>query len=298
MKKSIIALAVAGAMTAPMMAQADAKLFGEIRWDLDKVEDSKAESNITRVRFGVTGEETMDSGLTAGYFLRFDVGTNASGTGNGKADGNVSAHKTTLWVAGDFGKILFGDSGSPLEESEDRIAYSTFSEDLDILGDGNFTGGGVRYESNVMNGLQFKVGLGNVNNSKEAGISSLGASVAYDTDAFGVTVSAGKDSVDGSKTAWGISADTSFAGFKVGANYAKHDELKGYGVAAKYSVSSKTSVAANYQSSKLEGSDRKTIVTASVNHDLGGNASVNAAYISRNDAAGKDALKLRYKVTF
>ncbi len=39
MKKSIIALAVAGAMTAPMVAQADATLFGQIRYDITK-EDS------------------------------------------------------------------------------------------------------------------------------------------------------------------------------------------------------------------------------------------------------------------
>ena len=41
MKKSIIALAVAGAMTAPMVAQADATLFGEIRYDITKEKDTK-----------------------------------------------------------------------------------------------------------------------------------------------------------------------------------------------------------------------------------------------------------------
>ena len=36
MKKSLIALAVAGAMTAPMIAQADATLYGSFRIGLDK----------------------------------------------------------------------------------------------------------------------------------------------------------------------------------------------------------------------------------------------------------------------
>ena len=298
MKKSIIALAVAGAMTVPMIAQADATLFGEIRWDLDKVENTKAKSDITRMRVGVMGSEEMDNGMTAGYFIRLDAGTNAAGTGSGKSDGNISAHKTTLYVSGGFGKLVFGDSGSAQEISEDRIAYSTFSEELDILGDGKDTGGGVRYESNTMSGVKVILSVGNINNSDVTGISNVGGAISYDNDAFGVTISAGQDSVAGAETAIGISADTTVAGITLGANFAKIDSLKSNGFAAKYSVTDSTSLAMNYQTQKNTNVDKKSYVTVSANHSLGGGASLNAAYIAKNDAAGDDQIKLRYKVTF
>jgi len=291
MNKSIIALAVAGAMAAPMVAQADATLFGELRWDMDKVKNTDVNSSISRVRFGFTGEETMDSGLTAGYFLRFDA--------SGGAKGAVSAHKTTLWVSGDFGKLLFGDSGNPLERSEDRIAYSTFSEDQNIHGDNGFSGGAVTYESPVVNGLQVFVGVGNVNTDKVTNTGHMGAAVEYNSDLFGATVSVGKARAAGEKTEYGVSVSTSVSNFTVGANYAKGTGEKGHGVGLKYTMDALT-LAANYESTKATGASLSSKTAGvSASYALGGNATVTAAYKDQNTTAGDaDQFKVRYAISF
>ena len=290
MNKSIIALAVAGAMAVPMVAQADATLFGELRWNLDKVKNTDATSNIDRVRFGMTGSETMDSGLEAGYFIRV----------NAVADGAVSMHKTTLWVAGDFGKLIFGDSGNPLERSEDRIAYSTFSEDQNILGANGFGGGAVSYESPVSNGFQLFLGVGNVDSTDDSVAGGhAGAAVEYNGDAFGATVSVGKAAITGDKTEYGVAVSTAVAGFTVGANYAKSSDAKGHGLGVKYSIDALT-LAFNYESTKLTGAANSSQTNGvSASYALGGNASVTAAYKDQNTTAGDaDAFKLRYAVSF
>lgn len=297
MKKSIIALAVAGAMTAPMVAQADATLFGEIRYDITKAKDTKVDSDITRMRVGVKGEETMDNGLTAGYFIRLDA------TGSA-ADANLSTHKTTVYVSGDFGKVVMGDGSNPNESVEDRTEYGLYSGSLVVV-DSGFGGGGIAYESNNMNGLKFAVGMGNVNtDDKTSRDSSNGLMVSYDTDAFGVTVAAGTDKNDESN--FGISASTSVAGFKVGARYSTQDvanngnKIKGYAVGGSYSVD-KLSLALQHESVK-QGSVKQKMVAFDATYALGGNASATLAAIAYNDdaeAAGKkDAVKLRYKITF
>jgi hypothetical protein len=322
MKKSIIALAVAGAMTAPMVAQADATLFGEIRYDITKEKDTKANSDITRMRFGVKGEETMDNGLTAGYFIRLDA--------TGSADNaNVSTEKTTVYVAGDFGKVVMGDTSNPNESVEDRTEYGLYSGSLVVV-DKGFNGGGLAYESNDMNGLKFAVGVGSVNSESE---NSYGAMVSYDTDTFGVTVGAGK-TADTAATAqsfafntttgatdttaaaaaedgesnYGISASMNVAGATLGARYSVQkttdEKTKGYAIGGKYTID-KLTLALQHEQVKTTGDDERQAMTAlDATYALGGNATVTLAAINYNDdaedatATNKDAVKLRYKITF
>src|SRR5690554_386363 len=68
MKKSLIALAVAGAMTAPMVAQADATLYGSFRAGLAFQDDKSADLRDESSRIGIKG--TVDLGLenTKGLF--------------------------------------------------------------------------------------------------------------------------------------------------------------------------------------------------------------------------------------
>ena len=309
MKKSIIALAVAGAMTVPMIAQADATLFGEARYDVSKKKDGKLGSDITRIRFGVKGEETMDSGLTAGFFLRFD------GTGDvGPADANdngtkgVDTQKAALYIAGDFGKVVFGQADSPAALVEDRTAYVSISGDeLGVIGN-EWNHSGISYETNSMNGLKFAVGMGNVGTSDTVGENGYGAMVSYDTDSFGVTVGAGKDAssltVDGESHA-GISAEYKFSQGAVGLSYTDEDTVDYVAVSGKYSID-KLTLAAQFetQTTSVTGSPdvKKKSSAVSAAYSLGGNAAVAVAYVNFNDVAenagSADKTTLRYSLSF
>ena len=301
MKKSIIALAIAGAMTAPMVAQADATLFGEIRYDITDVDGKDTDSNISRVRIGVKGEETMDNGLTAGYFIRFDA--------KDGANGNVNLHKSTVYVAGDFGKVVMGDTGNPNENVEDRAEFGLYSGELTIV-DAGFTGGGIAYESNDMNGFKFAAGMGNVDRHDTSADNSSGLMVSYDTDMFGVTVGAGQNKGANNKSNYGVSASAKLAGFNLGARYSVQkvnagSDIKGYALGGSYSVD-KLTYSLQHESRKT-GSLKEKAISASVDYALGGNATVTLAALSVNDDAekvrgtdpgSKDQVKLRYKITF
>ncbi len=293
MKKSIIALAVAGAMTAPMVAQADATLFGEARYDIVKEKDTKINSDITRIRFGVKGEETMDSGLTAGYFLRFD------GTGSN----DVTTQKAALYVAGDFGKVVMGQADSPAANVEDRTAYvSIRGDELGIVGT-EWDHSGLQYESNDLNGLKFSVGMGNVDTNDARGENGYGAMVSYDTDVFGVTAGVGETAGANGKTQAGISGEYKFGAGAVGVSFTDVEDTSSYvAVSGKYSID-KLTLAAQFETKKLDANDDKQkAVSVSASYALGGNAAVAISAVNFNDnaeaVAKKDAVVVRYSVSF
>jgi len=301
MKKSIIALAVAGAMTAPMVAQADATLFGQIRYDITKEDSTDVVSDITRIRFGVKGEETMDNGLTAGYFIRTDAAA---------TDGSVNIHKSTVYVSGDFGKVVMGDGGNPNEWVEDRTEYGLYSGTF-VNMDSGFSAGGIAFESVNYNGLKFAVGMGNVNTEDGTANNSYGMNVSYDADSWGVTLGAGQSADTPSTSAegdsnYGISMSGNVAGFGLGARYSVQkakggDDTKGYAVGGSYSVNDKLTLKLQHESTKTSDSSQK-MVAFDASYALGGSASVTLAGISYNknaEVAGKkDAVKLRYNINF
>ena len=76
MKKSLIALAVAGAMTAPMIAQADATIYGSLRTKVVVSDESDTSMHVgdNSSRIGLRGsQETGIEGVSAMY--RFEAGS-------------------------------------------------------------------------------------------------------------------------------------------------------------------------------------------------------------------------------
>ncbi len=68
MKKSIIALAVAGALTVPMVAQADATLYGSFRIGVTAVKDADADVSDLSSRVGIKGDVDLGLEDTKGLF--------------------------------------------------------------------------------------------------------------------------------------------------------------------------------------------------------------------------------------
>ncbi|MFT5707496.1 MAG: putative porin, partial [Oceanospirillaceae bacterium] len=117
MKKSIIALAVAGAITAPMIAQADATLYGRIHERVVFQEDKDVNVANAEARLGVKGNSVTDSGLTAFYQLEIALkGDSAKGQAfsSSRQESNQQVRQMNAGLKGDFGKVTVGRFTNPL----------------------------------------------------------------------------------------------------------------------------------------------------------------------------------------
>jgi len=319
MKKSIIALAVAGAMTVPMVAQADATLFGSTRFDItdkDGVANTHTDSGISRLRIGVKGEETMNNGLTAGYFIRIQS--------DGENSDNVATNKVALYIAGDFGKVILGQADSPVQRAEGAQTMTAIHDgSLEVAGS-EFVAGTVSYESNVVNGFQFFAGVGDVDGAdgNASGTEdSYGLGLGYSNDRVSVFFGAGGERLGANTTAggnkagtaatddvtvWGLGGTVNFGAVTVGAAISEKEDFASYGsLSAKYVMNDLT-LAAQYEVRDLEASNQTDIkaINVSAAYALGGNASVSLGYIDYNTAgqslptALNDEIKLRYAISF
>lgn len=111
MKKSLIALAVAGALTAPMVAQADATLYGSMRVIVSDTDGQDIDVQDGVSRIGIKGDVDLGIDGVKGIYnfetrLRSDDGTFAgSGAGN--------ARLSNIGITGDFGTALAGKMYAP-----------------------------------------------------------------------------------------------------------------------------------------------------------------------------------------
>lgn len=134
MKKSIIALAVAGAVTAPIVAQADATLYGRVHQRIIFAEDQDVNFQNAEARIGVKGSSQMDSGLTAFYNIEMSIrGDNASArqSNSSRTGSDATTYRQVhAGVKGDFGQIKVGRFTNPL--------VSTYTADIFEHKSGNY----------------------------------------------------------------------------------------------------------------------------------------------------------------
>lgn len=107
MKKKLIALAIAGAMTAPMAAMAETSLYGQLNMELQSW-DGNLQTNSYGSRLGFKGSEDLGNGLKAIY--QIEGGLNISLNGG---NGNISGRNSFLGLAGDFGTVILGRHDHP-----------------------------------------------------------------------------------------------------------------------------------------------------------------------------------------
>ena len=105
MKKSIIALAVAGALVAPL-AQADATLYGSLRLKVQSF-DGDNELNVTdnSSRIGIKGSTELFSGAKGIFQFEQAVSTEDGAFTNGRL--------ASVGITGDFGTVNAGRQWSP-----------------------------------------------------------------------------------------------------------------------------------------------------------------------------------------
>jgi predicted porin len=156
MKKSMIALTVAGVLSAPLAAQAEVKVYGKVHVNAGTYEETvggvTVEDNFQFTsydsRLGVKGEHDLGDGLKAVYLLEFGVNPDNDGSSstdttytdsNGDTvtvtdenDGTAGFSRRNMWVGlkGGFGEFRFGRHDTPL-----KMAQGKFDQFGDTLGD-------------------------------------------------------------------------------------------------------------------------------------------------------------------
>ena len=108
-KKTTLALAMAGIVAAPMMAQAESGFYGSVRQGIQSSSNDAPGSDtslkITNKgsRMGYGGETDLGNGMTG--FGKYEFGVNTSGDA-----ATVYRRKAYVGVKGDFGSVLMGQT--------------------------------------------------------------------------------------------------------------------------------------------------------------------------------------------
>lgn len=124
MKKTLIATAIAGAMSFSVAAQAAPVVYGNIQVGVDV--DDKINGNGSLAAFdngstlGVKGEDAMEGGLTSFYKVEMDV--NAAGT---KGDNSpFTGDQAYMGVKGGFGQVLVGSKDTLANDFVEDALYA------------------------------------------------------------------------------------------------------------------------------------------------------------------------------
>lgn len=309
MKKSIIALAVAGALTAPIVAQADATLYGSLRVKVENVKDKELNVVDNTSRIGIKGSvDTNIDGVKAIYQGEWKVNT-ADGADFG------AGRLAYVGLTGGFGTAAIGQQWTPY--------YSMVTGVTDIM-DGNSSaptqsvfrlGNMVAYITPEMGG--FKAAAGVIANyadnsavyslDPETGNVDVGdAADGKDADAYNIAASytvagftaaasllSDKVNADSDMTAFSVAyaADAVYVAALMQDDEAKSDNM--YELAGSYAFGD-SKLLANFGK---EG-DAK-VYGVEVQHQLGKQARVFANYMDENKAAGNgDAFSAGLRVDF
>ncbi|WP_255611772.1 porin [Marinobacterium arenosum] len=306
MKKSLIALAVAGALTAPMIAQADATLYGSLRVAVVDADGSELDIKDNSSRIGVKASSELFSGAKAIAHFETNVSTESGVFGQTKGEGRLAY----VGATGDFGTVTVGRQWTP--------QYLWTSAKVDILDFGsnpthNYSlagrqGNTLAYISPDLSGFQVAAVLvardGSGESPDEANTGddddAYNLAAHYSVGGFSVGVSTldYQGSVDDDYTA--VAASYEMDNLYVAAEYSSNDitDKDTWEVAGSYAMGN-TKLLANYVDFEGDGSQ----VALEVQQKLGKQARVFANYIiadsdAEDNGDAVDTLSVGYRVDF
>ncbi|MGD8811914.1 MAG: porin [Thioalkalispiraceae bacterium] len=134
MNKKIIALAVAGALAAPLAAQAEVKVYGKVHVNAGTYEETVGgatvednfQINSYASRFGVKGSHALDGDLKATYKLEWEVNPDNEGV----KDLTINNRNQYVGLKGGFGEVRVGTHDTPL-----KMVQGKFDQFGDTLAD-------------------------------------------------------------------------------------------------------------------------------------------------------------------
>ncbi|MGB0467177.1 MAG: porin [Pontibacterium sp.] len=249
MKKSLIALAVAGALTAPMIAQADATLYGSMRLYVSAGDNQDLDTTNDASRMGLKGTvDTSIEGVKAVYHLEAFIGRDNGLDGNtqNEASFGVDGRLAYVGLTGDFGTVAAGQQWTPM------YSFVTSATDLTINSTGETHGvfradSAVAYVSPNMSGLTVAAVV----------VADREQATANDADAYqlaakysmeGLTLAAGMHSVDGNGDIKALSAKYSIDALTLSALYQDFNatDTNPYELGAVYAMGDTTLVGTYY----------------------------------------------------
>lgn len=326
MKKSLIALAVAGAMTAPMVAQADATLYGSFRAALHSAEDTDLDLRDESTRVGIKGDVDLGLEDTKGLF-HWEANFSTTDDYAGTSTGNIASRLAYLGATGSWGTALVGRQYHP-HYLLVNLVTSPFDSATADAGEWNQLGNNVHkreqntvaYHSPVMGGFQVIGGaVIAADNSDDNGVADSnmdGYNIAakYTVGDLYVAASYGDVQEDVAGTTsdietWGLATSYKVADLGLAAKY-EVQEISGtydktaWELAATYDIGA-TQLQARYSDYEEDVADAEGSQWAvGVQHKLGNKGRVWVNYFDFDSdaealsAANKDRLAIGYRVDF
>jgi len=158
MKKSLIALAVAGVVSAPAFAAtANVDVYGKMHMSVSLYDDQPNTINDVQIssnasRIGFKGAEDLGSGLKAIWQLESTVDLDEQG-------GSFATRNSFVGLSGGFGTVLAGTHDTPLKNIGRKIDLfgDTIADSRNVMGQGSDTRARnmVAYMSPSFSGLDF-----------------------------------------------------------------------------------------------------------------------------------------------
>ncbi len=304
MKKHLIALAVAGAVAAPAMAQ-NVTIYGTLGTAWTSTEsngvtssDSSNGDNLGSSVFGFSGKEDLGGGLKADFALEMAI---KAGTGDQVTAGTFD-EKSLVGISGPFGRVSFGRQGTTYDSHKSfgnmgaNLFSSTDGELDDLTGPTDET---LRYDSpELIKGLSFSVSTSNAAATDDINA----AAVTYKAGALSVTYALAESNKDETENSLNIGYKVSpslqvnaqvmtgeesgkldqqawklGAAYKVSGAFTVLASLQNYtdagntrdedamGVMGVYSLSKRTALFAGHNIRDIAGSDT-TVTTVGVQH--------------------------------
>jgi predicted porin len=310
MKKSIIALAVVGAMTAPIIAQADATLYGRIHERVVFAEDKDMSIESAGSRLGVKGSSEMDSGLTAFYNIEMSFGEESGRDSDGSTDDSTSLsfRQMHAGVRGDFGEMKIGRFTNPF--------VATYTHDIFEHNSGVFEqtafriGDAISYTTPKFGGLDATLAIIGEGEGDDATFEDVDAVVARIGGTFGAitaqvaymdseyTQAAGGDK---EHTSVGLAYDAN--NLYLGLNFETEDaagtDTDVVEFAARYTVG-KTNFGFAHGSEDISGGEDTERTMVGVYQNLGGSADayVELASFDKKIADDSNRVTIGYRVQF
>lgn len=304
MKKNIIALAVAAAISTPMVAQADPVVYGHLKLNLKNMTDKGTKINSTASRIGVKGSNKLGNGLKAVYKLEF--GLPQLTDKNGKDP--LMARNQYLGLAGSFGVVLMGRHDTPMKMSQPSDILNDGAADLKRMAFGmgmSGAGGEVRageviaYVSPSFSGTKIVVaGVSADTDADQSPLNVISVAVMHGSKKKGLYLAGAynawsKDATGGdAATEMRLSAQYKAAGLVTSAMYQTFDKTTGKDgnnlqLQLGYKMG-KIMPKIKYSTASYDGADTGTGIGVGVAYFLAKKTKLYMNYINQDDAmAGK-----------
>ena len=284
--KSSLFLALFGGLS--FSALADVDVYGKANVTVQSSDDGEGsftEIKSNNSRFGLKGSEKISEGLEAVYKFEFGVDVSDADS-KGDNDDNITARNQYVGLKGSFGQVVIGRNDTAMKQSQGKI---------DLFND---------LEADIKNGFKGENRLGDTISyaSKDfSGFKVLATYVAEDDvdadNGYSVALTYGDAKLKESKLYASVAADSEVKGydivratvqgklgdFKLGAMYQTQEkvdgsaEADGYLVNAAYKMNSNT-FKVQYQVMDFDEGDKKTAISAGVDHTLSKNTKVFGFY--------------------